>query len=166
MEQTAKKLVVGWFSFTCCEDSTILLTELLNTYLDDWVKLVEFRYLKALKTKNSMEGMDVAFVEGAVSSESQANEVKKIRRNAKYVVAIGSCACTGMPSATRNSFTPEHITEKIKDYMCRFDYSDKVKKLEEVIKVDDKVEGCPMNSEAFLAMLYKYLKVFGVVKEG
>jgi hypothetical protein len=28
-----KRLVVGWFSFTCCEDSTILFTELLN----DWV---------------------------------------------------------------------------------------------------------------------------------
>ncbi|MFA5776560.1 MAG: hypothetical protein WC988_03350 [Patescibacteria group bacterium] len=166
MEQTNKKLVVGWFSFTCCEDSTILLTELLNTYFDDWVKLVEFRYLKALKTKNSLDGLDVAFIEGAVSSESQANEVKKIRQNAKYVVAIGSCACTGMPSATRNSFTPEHITKKIKDYMCRFDYSEKVKKLEEIIKVDDKVEGCPMNSETFLAVLYKYLKIFGVVKEG
>lgn len=165
MEQTAKKLIVGWFSFTCCEDSTILLTELLNTYLDDWVNLVEFRYLKALKTKNSLEGLDVAFIEGAVSSESQANEVKKIRGNANYVVAIGSCACTGMPSATRNAFTPEHITDKIKDYMRRFDYNSKVKKLEDVIKVDDKVEGCPMNSEAFLAVLYKYLKVFGVVKE-
>ena len=165
MEQTAKKLVVGWFSFTCCEDSTILLTELLNTYLDDWVKLVEFRYLRTLKTKNSMDGLDVAFIEGAVSSESQANEVKKIRGSAKYVVAIGSCACTGMPSATRNSFTPDKITEKIKDYMCRFDYNAKVKKLEEVIMVDDKVEGCPMNPEAFLAVLYKYLKVFGVVKD-
>ena len=165
MEQTAKKLIVGWFSFTCCEDSTILLTELLNTYLDDWLTLVEFRYLKALKTKNSLEGLDVAFIEGAVSSESQANEVKKIRGNANYVVAIGSCACTGMPSATRNAFTPEHITDKIKDYMRRFDYNSKVKKLEDVIKVDDKVEGCPMNSEAFLAVLYKYLKVFGVVKE-
>lgn len=165
MEQTTKKLVVGWFSFTCCEDSTILLTELLNTYLDDWVKLVEFRYLRTLKTKNSMENLDVAFIEGAVSSESQANEVKKIRDNAKYVVAIGSCACTGMPSATRNAFTPEHITDKIKDYLCRFDYTAKVKKLEEVIKLDDKVEGCPMNSEAFLAVLYKYLKIFGVVKD-
>ena len=141
MEQTAKKLIVGWFSFTCCEDSTILLTELLNTYLDDWVNLVEFRYLKALKTKNSLEGLDVAFIEGAVSSESQAKEVKKIRGNANYVVAIGSCACTGMPSATRNAFTPEHITDKIKDYMRRFDYSSKVKKLGDVINVDDKVEG-------------------------
>ena len=31
-----KRLVVGWFSFTCCEDSTILFTELLNDHFDEW----------------------------------------------------------------------------------------------------------------------------------
>lgn len=164
MDKPAKKLIVGWFSFTCSEDSTILLTELLNTYLDDWKHLVDFRHLKALKTKNSMEDLDVAFIEGAISSDKQTDEVRRIRQNAKYVVAIGACACTGSPSASRNALTPEHITEKIKDYMSRFDYSDKVKKLEDVIKVDDKVDGCPMNADAFMAVLFKYLKLFGVVE--
>ena len=45
-----ERLVVGWFSFTCCEDSTILLTELLNDHLDEWKKVVEFRHMKALNT--------------------------------------------------------------------------------------------------------------------
>src|SRR3990172_5810077 len=107
-----KKLVVGWFSFTCCEDSTILFTELLNDHLDEWKKLVEFRYVRQLKTKNSMEGLDVAFIEGAISSDRQAEEVKKIRENAKYVVAIGACACTGLPSASRNDFVDEMINER------------------------------------------------------
>src|SRR5512135_1481037 len=100
-----KKMVVGWFSFTCCEDSTILFTELLNDHLDEWKKLVEFRYVKALKTKNSLKDLDVAFIEGAISSDRQAQEAKKIRDNSKYVVAIGSCAVTGIHSASRNAFT-------------------------------------------------------------
>jgi len=158
-----KKLVVGWFSFTCCEDSTILLTELLNDHLDEWKKLVEFRYIRPLKTKNSIEGLDVAFIEGAVSSEKQAEEVKKIRENAKYVVAIGSCACTGMPSASRNSFTEDMISERISWYMNNFDYGKKVQKLDEVIKVDDYVAGCPMGVQAFMDALNKYLKLFGIV---
>jgi len=165
MDAPAKKLAIGWFSFTCSEDSTILLTELLNTYLDDWKQLIDFKHLKALKTKNSMEDLDVAFIEGAISSDKQAEEVKKIRANAKYVVAVGSCACNGGPSASRNALVPDQITEKIKDYMSRFDYSDKVKKLEAVIQVDDKVDGCPMNVNAFMAVMFKYLKLFGVVEE-
>lgn len=158
-----RKLVVGWFSFTCCEDSTILLTELLNDHLDEWKKVVEFRHLKALKTKNSMEGLDVAFIEGAISSDSQAKEVEKIRGHAKYVVAIGSCACTGLPSASRNQFVSEMINDRIKWYMSHFDYSEKVRKLEDVIKVDDKVQGCPMSAPAFIQALEKYLKLFNVV---
>jgi coenzyme F420-reducing hydrogenase gamma subunit len=157
-----KKMVVGWFSFTCCEDSTILFTELLNDHLDEWKKLVEFRHVKVLKTKNVLKDLDVAFIEGAISSETQAEEVKKIRENSKYVVAIGSCACTGMPSASRNAFTPADITERIDWYIKSFDYSGKVRKLDEVIIVDDMVPGCPMNVQTFLEILTKYLKIFNL----
>jgi sulfhydrogenase subunit delta len=160
-----KKLVVGWFTFTCCEDSTILLTELLNDHLDEWKKLVEFRYLRALKTKNSIEGLDVAFIEGAISSETQAVEVKKIRENAKYVVAIGACACTGLPSASRNEIVGDMITERIQWYLNNFDYSQKVRRLDEVITVDDSVNGCPMNTTNFIAALTKYLKLFKIIPE-
>ncbi len=157
-----KKMVVGWFSFTCCEDSTIVFTELLNDHLDDWKKVVEFRHVKVLKSKNSYEGLDVAFVEGAIANEKQAIELKKIRDNSKYVIAIGSCACTGLPSATRNAFTPNDLTERINWYMQNFDYSQKVRRLEDEVKVDDRVNGCPMNVPTFLEVLTKYLKVFNL----
>jgi sulfhydrogenase subunit delta len=158
----SKKLVAGWFSFTCCEDSTILLTELLNDHLDEWKKVVDFRYLRALKSHNSMENLDVAFIEGAISSKSQAEEVQKIRANAKYVVAIGSCACTGLPSASRNEFVSDQINDRIKWYMNNFDYSQKVQKLEEVIQIDDRVPGCPMNVQIFNTILTKYLQLLNI----
>jgi sulfhydrogenase subunit delta len=160
--QKNKKLAVGWFSFTCCEDSTILFTELLNDNFDKWSKLIDFRSINALKSKNTMENLDVAFIEGAISSETQAEEVKKIRENAKYVVAIGSCAVTGMPSASRNEFADDQLNEKIKWYFSHFDYSDKVLKLNEVIEVDDVVDGCPMNVPVFYKVLEKYLGVFEI----
>jgi len=31
-----KKLKIGWFSFTCCEDSTIMFTEMLNDHFFAW----------------------------------------------------------------------------------------------------------------------------------
>lgn len=162
--QEKKKLAIGWFSFTCCEDSTILLTELLNDHLDEWKRLVDFKYIRPLKTKNDMTNLDVAFVEGAASSEKQENEMKKIRENAKYVVAIGSCAVTGLPSATRNQFVDAQLNEKIQWYIKTFSYGQKVKKLDEVIKVDDYVAGCPMNVDTFKQALNKYLKLFQVIE--
>jgi coenzyme F420-reducing hydrogenase gamma subunit len=154
-----KKMAIGWFSFTCCEDSTILFSELLNKHFDDWKKVVEFRHVHTLKTNNRLEDLDVAFIEGAVSSKTQEEKVKKIRDNSKYVVAIGSCACTGAPSSSRNDFVPEQITERISWYLSQFDYSKSVRKLDEVIAVDDYVRGCPMNVDLFLETLTKYLKI-------
>jgi len=158
-----KKLVVGWFSFTCCEDSTILFTELLNKHFDTWRTLIEFRHLKVLKSNNELRDLDVAFIEGAISSQSQAEEVKNIRANAKYVVAIGSCACSGTPSSARNTFVSEELSDRIRWYLSHFDYSDKVKKLEDVITVDDKVNGCTMVTLVFLKVVNKYLRLFGVI---
>lgn len=163
MSDAPKKLVVGWFSFTCCEDSTILFTELLNKNFDAWKKLVDFRHVSVLKTNNDISGLDVAFIEGAISSDSQAEEVKHIRDSAKYVVAIGACACTGKPSSARNDFGDEQINERIQWYLSHFNYSDKVKKLDEVIKIDDQVSGCPMNPVLFGQALDKYLKLFQII---
>ena len=67
-----------------------------------------------------------------------------------------------MPSASRNAFVTEEINDRIKWYLSHFDYSAKVQKLEDVIKVDDRVQGCPMNGAAFIEMLKKYLTIFHV----
>ena len=162
VEGRRERLVVGWFSFTCCEDSTILLTELLNDHLEEWLRVVEFRHMKTLKTNNSLEGLDVAFVEGAISSDSQAAEARKIRENAEHVVAVGACACTGKPSTSRNQFEDEQIDERIRWYLDHFDYGVNVVPLDEVVRVDDMVRGCPMKAQAFAQTLEKYLGLYEV----
>jgi len=103
--------------------------------------------MKTLKTNNSIEGLDVAFVEGAISSVSQAAEVRKVRENTEHVVAIG--ACTGKPSTSRNRIVGEQMDERIRWYMDHFDYARDVVPLDEVVRVDDRVRGCPMNASAF-----------------
>lgn len=157
-----ERLIVGWFSFTCCEDSTILFTELLNDHLVEWKKVIEFRHVRALKTRNSLSGLDVAFIEGAISSDSQAREAQRIRQNSRFVVATGACACTGKPSTSRNQFASEQLNERITWYLSHFDYGTQVRRLDDVIEVDDMVRGCPMKVPDFLQTLNKYLKLFEV----
>ena len=156
-----KKLKIGWFSFSCCEDSTIMFTELLNDHFDEWAKLVEFKHIRVLKSRNVLEDIDVAFIEGAITSESEEKEVKKIRSVAKRVVTIGSCATTGLPSGQRNQFDAD-TQASIQFLLDRFAQSEKVRSVPEVIQVDDKVPGCPMNEQKFLSVLNKYLEEFGV----
>ena len=159
---TQNKLKIGWFSFSCCEDSTIVFTELLNDHFKAWSKLIEFKHIRVLKNNNSYDDIDVAFVEGAIATDRDADELKKIRKNSKKLVAIGSCSINGMPSAQRNNFNPQQKKE-IEFLLKRFHHADKVKTLKEVVKVDDRVPGCPMNENLFLKAVDKYLKLFKVI---
>jgi len=159
-----KKLAIGWFSFTCCEDSTIILTELLNDHFFEWKNLLDIRFAKALKSKNVLDQLDVAFVEGAISSQSQVEKLKKIREVSKKLVAIGSCAVSGFPSAQRNLFDQTTISE-IKPILERFAYTPKVLRVDEVVKVDAVVPGCPMDENKFLQLMEGVFLEFGVKKE-
>lgn len=163
MEEQGKKLRIGWFTFTCCEDSTIMMIELLNDYFFEWKRLLDIRYAKVLKTKNVLDELDVAFVEGAISSEGQAEKLKKIRAVSKKLVAIGSCAVTGFPSAQRNLFDEKTRTE-IQPILERFKYTDKVMKLDELVTVDAAVPGCPMETDKFLELMNQLFEEFGIRK--
>ncbi len=154
-----RKLRVGWFSFSCCEDSTIVLTELLNDHFAEWLDKIEFVHARVLKRENVLADLDVAFVEGAICTPKAEAEVKRIRAAAKKVIAIGACADTGMPSGQRNRFDPERQAE-IEPIMRAFDYSKTVRSLKEVIPVDGAVGGCPMSEAAFLETLGKLLQEF------
>lgn len=157
-----KKLRIGWFSFSCCEDSTVLFTELMNDHYQDWIKVLDVRHARVLQTKNVMGEMDVAFVEGAIASPEQEATLREIRGYAKKLVAIGACAVMGMPSCQRNDFPPE-VREEIQFLLDRFHYGERAKKLDEVVTVDAIVPGCPMDTNRFLELVGKMLEEFGIV---
>lgn len=154
----ANKIKIGWFSFTCCEDSTIIFTELLNTHYKEWLPKIEFVHGRILRKDDTEEikEMDVAFVEGAISSNTQEEKLKKIRQKAKILIAVGSCAVLGSPSNQRNFFNSA-LLEEIKPILEKFKYKEKVLKVSDIVKVDESIPGCPMNEEIFLKIMNKYL---------
>jgi coenzyme F420-reducing hydrogenase gamma subunit len=160
-----KKLRIGWFTFTCCEDSSIVLVEMMNRHYFEWKEKLDFRYCRFLKSKNVLDSLDVAFVEGAISNEHEKKKLLEVRSKAKYLVAVGSCACTGGPSAQRNDFSPE-MKAKIAPFLKRWDLYERVLRLDEVVKVDERVDGCPMFEQRFLDVLAKYLTEFGINGDG
>lgn len=149
-----KKLRIGWFSFSCCEDSTIVLTEMLNDYYDTWKNIMDIRHMRVLKKNNDMSDLDVAFVEGAISNDKDAETLKEIRKNCKKLVAVGSCAVTGMPSGQRNNFDPRRKRE-IDIMLKAFSLRENVLPVHEVVQVDENVPGCPMTEAGFLKVLDK-----------
>ena len=123
-----KKLRIGWFSFTCCEDSTMIWVELMNERYFKWRDLLDIRHARVLKDDNTLDGIDVAFVEGAITNDRDASELRDIRRNSKRLVAVGSCAINAMPAGQRNAFD-ESTKKEIQFLIDKFNQSPTVKKV-------------------------------------
>lgn len=157
------KLRVGWFSFSCCEDSTIIFTEMLNDHYQEWKKVIDFKSILVMQRREDLSELDVAFVEGAITNKDQEEKLKKIRSISKRLIAIGNCACVGLPAAQRNFFDDKTNTE-LEAILTRFAYAEKVQKLSELVTVDDMVSGCPMDERNFLKIVEKYLAEFGIVQ--
>ncbi len=143
------KIKIGWFSFSCCEDNTIVMTEVMNDHWQEWKKKFDFRHARVLKSQNIMDEFDVAFIEGAIASDEQADKLREIRGKSKKLVAVGACAIVGMPAGQRNFFD-EKQRQEIEFLIARFSALPKVLKVSEVVAVDAEIPGCPMDPDKFL----------------
>ncbi len=149
-----EKLKIGWFSFSCCEDNTVIFTELMNDHWQEWKKLFDFRHARVLKSQNVLDALDIAFIEGAIASDDHASKLKEIREKSKKLVAVGACAVVGMPSGQRNFFNEQQKRES-EFLIARFSALPRVLKVSDVVKVDAEVPGCPMEPAKFLEVVNK-----------
>jgi len=151
-----KKLRVGIFSFTGDEGCVITLLEALNYKFFEWKDKIDIVYARTLRSKNDASNLDLAFVEGAISAPAEEAKLREIRANSKVVVAIGTCAINGLPSAQRNNF-PDGLKKEIQPLVQKLGQFERMKAPTEVVKVDEQVPGCPMLETGFVQVVEKYI---------
>jgi len=135
----------------------ITFLEILNRKYAEWSDKINILHCRMLKKVGKLKNMDLAFVEGAISSKEEEKQLREIRDNAKRLVAIGSCAAEGSPANQRNFFDSK-ATSEITFLLKRFRLNEKVYPLKNFVAVDDVVPGCPMVEEKFIQMLEKYMR--------
>jgi coenzyme F420-reducing hydrogenase gamma subunit len=153
----AAKKKIGFFSFTCCEGCIVVFIELLNKKYDEYMKKVKITNFRALKTDKKIKDLDVAFVEGAISTESEIRKLKEIRENTKFLVALGSGASNGYPSNQRNNFD-EKKKKEIQKLLEKFHQNKTIEPIKTYVKVDDEIPGCPVDQKLLEEKIEGYLK--------
>lgn len=151
-----KKKRVGIFSFTCDEGCTVYLIEIFNKKLLKWLEKIELAYFLTIRDKTEIKNFDIALVEGVISTEHEKKEIKKIRRSSKVLIAMGTCAISGLPSGQRNTFNKDQKKE-IEDELKQFDYLPQCLSVKETVKVDDEVNGCPIDEDKLIEVFEKYI---------
>jgi sulfhydrogenase subunit delta len=153
----SKKIRVGFFSFTCCEGCSVVFVEILNQKFDEYMKKIQIVNFRALKTNEDIKDLDLAFVEGAISTQSEIRKLKEIRENSKKVIALGSGACNGYPSNQRNKFDKKK-QKQIQPLLEKLHQNKTIEPLSKFIKVDDEINGCPVEEKDLINKIEKYLK--------
>ena len=150
------KKQIGIFSFTCDEGCSIYLIEIFNDKLLEWLERMELRYFLSVRDRRDFDHLDIALIEGVVSTDKELKEVKEIREKSDIVLAMGTCAITALPSGQRNNFSPDQ-TKEIKEHLEKYHYLPKSLSIKDAIKVDDQIMGCPIIKDQFINTFEKYL---------
>ncbi len=100
---------------------------------------------------------DLALVEGSVTTPADAERVREIRAQSRFLVTIGACATAGGIQALRNFADVEEFTRTV---YARPDYIDTLATSTPVaahVAVDFELRGCPIDRGQLLEVITAFL---------
>lgn len=140
---------VAIFDFACCEGCQLQIINMEEELLDliSVVNPVEWREAMS----DHSDGYDIAIVEGSITRLEDEERLKEIRTQANVLIALGACATTGGINKLKNRFDIDDVKRYVYGDAADMAHLDTAptKALDEVVKVDYKVHGCPINNKEF-----------------
>ncbi|MCV6638384.1 sulfhydrogenase subunit delta [Candidatus Albibeggiatoa sp. nov. NOAA] len=110
---------------------------------------------------NPEEPVDIAFIEGSVSTSEEAERIDMVRKNSQFLVTIGACATSGGIQALRNI---NDVNEWTKSVYAQPEFIESLSTATPIakhVRVDLEIWGCPINSYQILSAIRALL--FGVI---
>jgi sulfhydrogenase subunit delta len=152
-----KKPTVAVYKFSSCDGCQLGLLNLEDELLDI-VGLVEFAYFLEARRQVLPGPYDIGLVEGSISTEEEAERIKKIRQECKTLIAIGTCATAGGVQALRNFGNLEQLTETVYQHPEYIHALPTSTAITDHVPVDFELWGCPINKyqavEVIAALLH------------
>jgi NAD-reducing hydrogenase small subunit len=127
------------------------------------LRKVDIVYGPLVDAQEFPEDVDVTLVEGAVSTQADADHIQVIRQRTKTLVSLGDCAVTGNVAAMRNTIPVNKLLQRI--YVEGSDTNKCIpgdgltqllklaRPAQDFVKVDYSIPGCPPQNKAIAAFL-------------
>lgn len=134
---------IAIFDLTDCEGCELQFLELKEKLLDFFQRFDVLNW-RLLKEKKRLSKYDIAIITGTPIKKEEVELLKEVRARSKFLVALGSCACTGGIASL--------IKEKQRKRLIEYVYGKKwktksilPKPISFYVKVDKEIPGCPVN---------------------
>ena len=102
---------------------------------------------------------DIAIIEGSITRPEDEGKIELIRSRAKMLIALGACATIGGVNKLKNNFDLDEVKKCVygKDAGMPHLETGMTKAVDEVVKVDYKVHGCPIDRKEFTYIIRSLL---------
>jgi coenzyme F420-reducing hydrogenase gamma subunit len=155
MEKPARPRVAVHKFSSCdgCQLAFLNLGEDLLT-LAGRVELVHFAEAGPLDPERDV---DIAFVEGSVSTPEDLERIQHIRQHSRLLIAIGACATSGGIQGLRNGVFGANWVAQIYNHPEAITSLEHSTPIASHVKVDFELWGCPVSGPQMLAVVNSLL---------
>lgn len=123
-------------------------------------EMVEIAHFAEAGPVDEAAAVEVAFVEGSISTPQELERIQRVRANSKYLVTIGACATAGGLQALRNMADGEAWLAEIYAGPEHIPFLPTSTAVAQHVRVDLELWGCPVNGRQVVQALRQLL--FGV----
>jgi sulfhydrogenase subunit delta len=155
----ADKVKIGIYGLTGCGGDQLTILNCEDELLD-LVEAADVVSFLMAKSDNREEQLDVAFVEGSVSTRDDQKLLEEVRGRCKLLIALGNCACFGGPQAMKagDGRWKERMNKVYGENWPSPSEALEAQPLSAVVKVDFLIPGCPIAKRQFLRTLGRLLR--------
>ncbi|WP_027854909.1 sulfhydrogenase subunit delta [Marinobacterium litorale] len=160
MKAFPEKPTVAVHKFSSCDGCQLAFLN-MGADLVTLTQRVEILHFLEAGLDNPNTPVDIAFVEGSLSTADEIERARRVRSASRYVVSIGACATAGGLQALRNlDNSHDQWRDAIYANPQFIETLQHARPIASEIRVDYELWGCPINSRQLLAAINALL--FGV----
>jgi coenzyme F420-reducing hydrogenase gamma subunit len=140
------------FKFASCDGCQLSLLDAEDELLAV-AGAVEIAYFPEARTQEIPGPYDVGLVEGSITTAHDAERIKEIRKQCRFLVTIGACATAGGIQALRNWADVDEFVKAVyasPEFISTLATSTPIS---EHVWVDFELRGCPINKSQLVELI-------------
>lgn len=153
----AAKPSIAVFKFSSCDGCQLSLLNMEDELLEI-AGAVEIAFFLEASRATRPGPYDIALVEGSVTTPHEVERIMEIRRQSKYLIALGTCATSGGIQALRNFADAKEYADLVYPHPEYLHYLQTATSIAEHVPVDLELWGCPINKGQLLEVLKALLQ--------